>query len=99
MPEILTTPNASETRVFVRTVALQTVAQEVGPLATTVLDNKPDTILFSDTANCCEDCPDINVDPPNESDCPNFEHEVGKWPVCKREGNSDEQIGKFFFGQ
>lgn len=87
----------TETAVFIRTA---NIACAVGPLASTILAPRPGTVSFTDTSNCCEDCPDINDNPPSQSECPNFELEAGRWPICKREGNSDDMIGKFFgFGK
>lgn len=57
----------------------------------------PELTTCSDTSNCCEDCPDANVNPPSASECPYFEV-YGNVPVCTREGNSDNQIRNEFFG-
>jgi len=37
----------------------------------------------TDTSNCCEDCPDVNPNPPSISECDYFEQTQGG-PVCRR---------------
>lgn len=51
-----------------------------GPEAITL--TRSEGVLF-DTSDCCVDCPDVNPDPPNDSDCPYFEIRDGKI-VCNR---------------
>lgn len=43
-----------------------------------------ETVLCNDAGSRCEDCPDINYDPPRDSDCQYFEVQSGV-PVCTRE--------------
>jgi len=59
----------------------------------TDLDVRPVDELVP-TDNCCEDCPDVNPDPPSKSECPNFSM-IGGVPVCEREGGMDSQIKQF----
>lgn len=54
----------------------------------------PATISSIDTSNCCEDCPDANVNPPDKSECPYFDAS-GDVPVCTRDGGMDELIRNF----
>lgn len=62
----------------------------------TDLDVRPVDQLVP-TDDCCEDCPDINPDPPSKSECPNFNF-IGGIAVCEREGGMDSQIRRFFTG-
>jgi hypothetical protein len=57
----------------------------------TILEVAPSTILQTaeDTSNCCEDCPDVNENPPSQSECPYFFPIAGGRPECLREKNTD----------
>lgn len=48
-----------------------------------------------DNANSCEDCPDVNFDPPTNSDCPYFDVVHGT-PICTKEGNTQKQLESWF---
>lgn len=85
------------TEVFVDT---KTPSKPLGSIVVaTVLEAQPQTVLSSNTSACCEDCPDVNDNPPSQSECPNFEVIENGWPVCTRDGNSDQQLNQFFLNQ
>lgn len=52
---------------------------------------KPDEDLFEVGESCCRDCPDINDNPPKESECPYFDTSAG-FPVCTREGGPEAEL-------
>jgi hypothetical protein len=54
----------------------------------------PELTLADTKGNSCEDCPDINPDPPNDSDCPYFDR-VGSVPTCTKEGNTQRQLERW----
>lgn len=46
-----------------------------------------------DNSECCEDCPDINPNPPSESDCPDFKRTLDGKVVCERPTAFDRFMG------
>ena len=84
-----------ETPVEIRTPDM--VVSELGTIAMTIIEPETESITFTDTSNCCEDCPDVNDRPPDVSECPYFDNKTYDWPVCTREGNGDDAINNFFF--
>lgn len=61
------------------------------PQAETVTMSRSQDILF-DNSDCCEDCPDVNPDPPSDSECPYFDVRNGK-PVCTRPTGLERMMG------
>jgi hypothetical protein len=49
----------------------------------TLLTTDPDSLIY-DSGDGCEDCPDINLDPPSKSQCPYFDVRSGI-PICLRD--------------
>jgi hypothetical protein len=50
-----------------------------------------EVLLSSNTANRCEDCPDVNFDPPYSSECLYFEVRSGR-PVCIKEDGLQREL-------
>ena len=59
---------------------------------------RTETFIAENTANCCEDCPDANVNPPDRSECPYFDYSADV-PVCTREGNTQDAIKQWLGGE
>lgn len=59
--------------------------------AETVTMTRAESVLF-DNSNCCEDCPDVNPDPPSDSECPNFDIRNGI-PICTRPTGLERMMG------
>lgn len=88
----------TETSVEIRTLSRDPSA-ELGRLATPLITPDVDSEIdfFNDTSNSCEDCPEVNDRPPDQSECPYFEHEAGRWPVCLQDDTGNDHIRRFFF--
>jgi len=52
------------------------------------------SLLSEDVSDRCEDCPDINLEPPAQSDCPHFEMQPGG-PICNREDSMRKELERF----
>lgn len=55
---------------------------------------KPEELLDIGS-NACEDCPDVNPNPPDRSECPHFDSVTYDFPVCTREDGFDAQMRQF----
>lgn len=62
----------------------------------TILEASAVDVLYTSEPQC-EDCPDVNPSPPKDSLCENFDTSNG-FPVCIRDGNSDDAIHKWMQG-
>ncbi|MGH7192829.1 MAG: hypothetical protein ACREJM_04745 [Candidatus Saccharimonadales bacterium] len=60
-------------------------------VAETVTMSRAENVLF-DNSDCCEDCPDVNPDPPSDSEGPYFDVRNGK-PMCTRPTGLERMMG------
>ncbi len=100
VPELELDPHlASEIPVEIRSADSMSLCSLGDVALATDLETQTSPIICKDTSACCEDCPDVNDNPPSVSECPFFEFEAGKWPMCTRPGNSDQELNQFFLNQ
>jgi hypothetical protein len=53
----------------------------------------PETdVWIADESERCEDCPDVNPNPPSSSDCPHFEVTIGG-PTCDKQSELQRWLG------
>ncbi len=92
------TESLSETPVEIYPI-VPDLSSELGGMVTPLVvpDIDPETVAFNDNLCSCEDCPETNDNPPEQSDCPNFEHLQGQWPVCSRDDTGNAAIRRYFF--
>ena len=69
------------------------MSEIIKTMSTDVLEAKQPLLSENDN-NRCEDCPEINPDPPVTSDCPNFEIRSGG-AVCNREDGLQKELERF----